>query len=179
MNEMAARSPIGANRLIFNPSLAGGTSQEPSAAMRGGFYGLDLRHTRDDLVRAVMEGVALNLGAVLGILRSFTRLDDEMLLVGGGSRSALWRRIFADVYGMRVVKTNVDQDAGSLGAAAIAAVGSGVWKGFDKVDSIHHVEASEDPVPENARAYERLMPAFERARKAQAEVSALMIEAGI
>src|SRR5208337_3671883 len=104
MNDMAARSPIGANRLLFNPSLAGGTSQEPSPAMRGGFLGLDLRQTKDDLVRAVMEGVAMNLGAVLGILRGFTELDDEMLMVGGGSRSALWRRIFADVYGMRVVK---------------------------------------------------------------------------
>jgi xylulokinase len=177
MNEMASRSPVGANRLLFNPSLAGGTSQEPSAAMRGGFLGLDLRHTRDDLVRAVMEGVALNLGAVLGILRGFTTLDDEMLMVGGGSRSALWRRIFADVYGMKVVKTNVDQDAGSLGAAAIAAVGSGLWDGFGRVDAIHRVEASERPIEANARAYARLMPAFERSRTALAEIADLLLAA--
>lgn len=178
MNEMAARSPIGANRLLFNPSLAGGTSQEASPNIRGGFFGLDLRHTRDDLVRAVMEGVAMNLGAVLGILRGFTRLDDEMLMVGGGSRSALWRRIFADVYGMRVLKTNVDQDAGSLGAAAVAAVGAGLWKDFSRIDSIHEVEAVEEPVPANAAAYSEIMKAFELARKSEAAICDMLLKEG-
>jgi xylulokinase len=176
MNEMAARSPIGANRLLFNPSLAGGSSLEASPNIRGGFFGLDLRHNRDDLVRAVMEGVALNLGAVLGILRGFTKLDDEMLMVGGGSRSALWRRIFADVYGTRIVKTNVDQDAGSLGAAAVAAVGAGLWKDFGPIDSIHRVEAVEDPVPANAAAYARLMRIFERARADEAAICDMLLK---
>jgi xylulokinase len=178
MNDMAARSPIGANRLLFNPSLAGGSSQEASPNIRGGFFGLDLRHTRDDLVRAVMEGVAMNLGAVLGILRGFTKLDDEMLMVGGGSRSALWRRIFADVYGMRVVKTSVDQDAGSLGAAAVAAVGAGLWKDFSRIDSIHEVEAVEEPEPANRAAYAGLMKVFERARSDEAAICDMLLKEG-
>ncbi|HVO18668.1 MAG TPA: FGGY-family carbohydrate kinase [Anaeromyxobacter sp.] len=179
MNEMAARSPLGANRLLFNPSLAGGSSQEPSPLVRGGFFGIDLRHTRDDLVRAVMEGVALNLGAVLAILRGYVRLDEEMLLVGGGSRSALWRQIFADVFGMRVVKTNVDQDAGSLGAAAVAAVGVGLWKDFSRVDAVHRSEAVHEPRPEAVHAYARLMKAFERTRTAEAEICQLLIDSGV
>ena len=179
MNEMAARSPIGANRLVFNPSLAGGSSQEPSPHIRGGFFGLDLRHTRDDLVRAVMEGVALNLGAVLGVLRGYVRLDDEMLLVGGGSRSALWRQILADVYGARVVKTNVDQDAGSLGAAAIAAVGVGLWKDFSPVDAIHVTEEVQEPRPEAVAAYARLAPVFERIRADEAAIGELLLNTGL
>ncbi len=176
MNEMAARSPIGANRLLFNPSLAGGSSLEASPNIRGGFFGLDLRHGRDDLVRAVMEGVALNLGAVLGVLRDFTKVGDEMLMVGGGSRSALWRRIFADVYGMRILKTNVDQDAGSLGAAAVAAVGAGLWKDFSRIDSIHVVEAVEEPLPANAAAYSKLMRIFERARADEAVICDMLFK---
>jgi len=179
MNEMAARSPVGANRLLFNPSLAGGSSQEPNANIRGGFFGLDLRHTRDDLVRAVMEGVALNLGSVLAILRSCVRLDDDMLLVGGGSRSPLWRQIFADVYGMRVLKTNVDQDAASLGAAAVAAVGVGLWRDFSRVDTAHAIEAVEEPRPETARAYARLMPVFERIRIEEAAICQLLFDTGL
>jgi len=179
MNEMAARAPIGAHRLLFNPSLAGGSSQEPSPNIRGGFFGLDLRHTRDDLVRAVMEGVALNLGAVLSILRGYVRLDEEMLLVGGGSRSALWRQIFADVYGMRVVKTGVDQDAGSLGAAAVAAVGVGLWKDFSRVDAAHVVEAVHEPRPEAVKAYARLMPVFERIRRDEAAICQLLLDSGL
>ena len=123
-----------------------------------------------------MEGVALNLGAVLGVLRDFTKVGDEMLMVGGGSRSALWRRIFADVYGMRILKTNVDQDAGSLGAAAVAAVGAGLWKDFSRIDSIHVVEAVEDPVPANAASYSKLMRIFERARADEAVICDMLFK---
>jgi xylulokinase len=174
MNEMAARSPAGANRLIFNPSLAGGTSQEASPHIRGCFSGLDLRHTRDDLVRAGMEGIAMNLGAVLDVLRRFVPLSGEMLLVGGGAKSRLWRQIFADVYAMDVVKTRVDQDAGVLGAAALAAVGVGWWKNFDRIDEIHRIENVERPIPENAAVYRSLKPVFERVRECQAEIGDML-----
>ncbi len=174
MNELAASSPIGANKLLFNPSLAGGSSQEPSPRIRGAFSGIDLRHTRADLVRAGMEGIALNLGAVLEVLRQFVPLSPEMLMVGGGSKSALWRQIFADVYRMDCVKTNVDQDAASLGAAALAAVGAGLWEGFGMVDRAHEVQAVQRPVPGNVERYRRLMPAFEMQRRHQAQLGDLL-----
>jgi xylulokinase len=170
MNELAAGSPVGANKLLFNPSLAGGSSQEPSPHIRGAFAGIDLRHTRGDLVRAGMEGIAMNLGAVLEVLRRFVPLAPEMLMVGGGSKSSLWRQIFADVYRMDCVKTNVDQDAGSLGAAAVAAVGAGLWKGFEKIDEVHQVQGVQKPIPANVETYRRLMPAFELVRRHQAEL---------
>ena len=90
MTELAAASPVGSRNLVFNPSLAGGSSQEPSPHIRGSFSGIDLRHTRGDLIRAGMEGIAMNLGAVLEVLRRFVPLSPEMLMVGGGSRSPLW-----------------------------------------------------------------------------------------
>jgi xylulokinase len=172
--ELAAASPVGANKLLFNPSLAGGGMQEPSPHIRGCFAGLDLRHTRADLVRAGLEGIALNLGAVLAVLRRFVSLADEMLMVGGGSKSPLWRQIFADVYGMNVVKTNIDQEAASLGAAAVAAVGAGLWKDFAPVDAVHRVVSVAEPDAGNAEVYRRLMPAFELLRTGQAELGKLL-----
>ncbi len=174
MSELAASSPVGAHQLLFNPSLAGGSSQEPSPHIRGAFAGIDLRHTRGDLIRAGMEGIAMNLGAVLEVLRRFVPLGPEMLMVGGGSKSTLWRQIFADVYGMDCVKTNVDQEAGSLGAAAVAAVGAGLWKSFDAVDEVHKVQDVRKPVPGNMEKYRRLMPAFEMVRRHQAELGELL-----
>jgi xylulokinase len=170
MTELATESAIGANRLLFNPSLAGGSSQEPSANIRGAFSGLDLGHTRADLVRAGMEGIAINLGLVLKVLKEFSNLSDEMVIVGGGSKSAFWRRIFADVFDMKIIKTNIGEEAGSLGAAAIAAVGCGIWEDFSKVDEIHQVESVSDPVEENHEFYQQLEPAFEVLRKSQAEI---------
>ncbi|HUJ76491.1 MAG TPA: FGGY-family carbohydrate kinase, partial [bacterium] len=174
MTALAAASPVGSRNLVFNPSLAGGSSQEPSPHIRGSFSGIDLRHTRGDMIRAGMEGIAMNLGAVLEVLRRFVPLSPEMLMVGGGSRSALWRQIFADVYRMECVKTNIDQDAGSLGAAAVAAVGAGMWKGFDQVDRVHKVQSVEKPIPANVETYRRLMPAFEMVRRQQAELGELL-----
>src|SRR5262249_50949509 len=119
MTALAAESPVGSRGVIFNPSLAGGSSIDDSIHIRGAFLGLDLRHPRGDLLRAAMEGVAMEMRLALDQLRKKMTLSDEMLVVGGGVRSRLWRQIYADVYRMRIVKTNVDQQAAALGAAAL------------------------------------------------------------
>jgi xylulokinase len=170
MTELAAASPVGANKLLFNPSLAGGSSQEPSADIRGAYSGIDLGHTRADLIRAGMEGIAMNLGTVLQVLKEFTVLSDEMVIVGGGSKSDFWRQIFADVFEMKVVKTNIGEEAGSLGAAALAAIGAGLWKDFSVVDEIHEVESVLEPIPANTAIYQDLGPVYEKLRVAQAEI---------
>ena len=63
-------------------------------------------------------------------------------------------QMFADVYNTKVFKTNIDQDAGALGAAAIAAVGCGLWKNFDRIDQIHKTVEIMIPDKENNRKYE-------------------------
>jgi xylulokinase len=170
MTELAETSPVGANKLLFNPSLAGGSSQEPTPEIRGAFSGIDLGHTRGDLARAGMEGIALNLAGVLQVLKGFITLSDEMVIVGGGSKSDLWRQIFADAFEKKVVKTNIGEEAGSLGAAALAAIGCGLWKDFSKVDEIHRIEDVKEPIPENTAIYKKLEPAFEILRKAQGDI---------
>jgi len=171
MDMLAEKAPVGSNRLIFNPSLAGGTSQDASANLRGAYMGLDLKHGRQELIRACMEGIAMNLRLRLDVLKKKCMLQDEMLMVGGGSKSALYRRIFADVYNMKIVKTNIDQDAGALGAASIAAVGCGLWKDFSRIDIIHRTLEEVNPIPENNQIYERLLPVFEFAAVQQAAIS--------
>ena len=170
MTNLAEQSPTGANKLLFNPSLAGGSSQEPNANIRGAFAGLDLSHTRADIIRASMEGIAMNLGAVLKVLQSFSDLSDEMIIVGGGSKSKLWRQIFADVFNMKIVKTNIGDEAGSLGAAAIAAVGCGLWKDFSKVEDIHQIEETLEPESANHKIYTAIEPDFELLRQFQAKL---------
>jgi xylulokinase len=174
MTELAATSPPGAKKLLFNPNLAGGSALEKSPHVRGAFAGIDLGHTRADVIRATMEGIALNLGSVLQVLKDRTEVGGEMVMVGGGSRSSLWLQIFADVYGMEIVKTNIDQDAGSLGAAAIGAVGSGLWEDFTPVDRVHRERRRFHPVAENAAVYDTLRPPFERLRESQSDLGDLL-----
>lgn len=160
MTAEAATSPRGANGVVCNPSMAGGTAMSSSVHIRGAFLGLDLRHTRADLIRAAMEGIALELRIGLDRHRAMTSVGDEMLVVGGGSRSRLWRTIFANAYDTTIVKTNIDQQAAALGAAACAAVGTGMWHSFDIIDEIHQVEERAGADPASVAAYERILPIF-------------------
>lgn len=176
MIDLAKDSPIGANRLLFNPSLAGGSSREPSPNIRGGFIGLDLGHTRGDLIRAAMEGIALNLRLAIDELRGLCHVCDEMVAVGGGSQSPVWQQIYADAMRIKVVKTNVGQEAGSLGAAAVAAVGAGLWTDFGKIDQVHEVQNIATPIAENAAAYEKLLQVFDKAAHCQAKLGDMMVD---
>ena len=75
---------------------------------------------------------------------------------------------------MECVKTNVDQEAATLGAAAVAAVGAGLWKSFARVDEAHKVESVEKPIARNAEIYRKLTPAFEAMRRNEAALGDLL-----
>lgn len=160
MIEEAMQSPAGSNGLLFNPSLGGGSSLDPSPAIRGAYLGLDLSHTRGDMIRSAMEGIALNLRIVLDAFRELTEVRSRMGVVGGGARSEFWRRIYADVLNIDVEKTNIGQDAAALGAAALAAVGTGIWSDFSRIDSVLHVEDCRTPSGPTVKLYDNILERF-------------------
>ncbi len=170
MSKLAAGVKPGANGLLFNPSLAGGSSLDASINIRGAFLGLDLGHSRADIIRATMEGVAMELGKGLDELRKLWPVGDEMVVVGGGGRSALWRQIHADNYRATILKTNIDQQAAALGAAALAAVGVDLWNDFDKIDEVHEIEDVTNPISENVALYQKLVQVSKKASRYLAEL---------
>lgn len=155
MNELADSAPVGANELVFNPSLAGGAMIEESQHIVGCFAGLRLSHTRADMIRAAMEGVTYNLYYAYTLLTRMQGDIGELLLTGGGSKSPFWRQMFSDVFGIPIYKTNVDQSAASLGAAALCAYGLGYWKDYACIDALHTVESVETPNVANTAAYRK------------------------
>ncbi len=155
MNGLAALSPIGSNNLQFNPSLAGGAMIEQSKNIVGGFVGLQLSHTRNDMVRAALEGITYNLWYAMTVLKSCGVTVPELLMVGGGAKSPFWRQMFADIFDMNMIKTSVDQNAASLGAAALAAYGLGLWKDYTPIDKAHDLESIAQPNKEKTASYRR------------------------
>ncbi|MDC7226847.1 MAG: FGGY-family carbohydrate kinase [Spirochaetales bacterium] len=176
MNELAAESPVGANKLIFNPSLAGGSMIEESPLIKGGFVGLTLSHSQSDMIRSVFEGIALNLRFALEILAKTSKLAGSMLMVGGGSKSDFWRQMFADIFNMEILKTNIDQNAASLGAAALAAKGAGLWKDYSIVDKIHHLQTAEVPEPGAVGKYDKIYPKFRQIAHYMSESGKILAE---
>jgi xylulokinase len=94
----------GAGGVMFLPWLAGASAPQGAGSMRGGFVNMSLETTRRDLARAVAEGVAHNLRALLGPVEAFTGSPvEEIALVGGAARSSAWCRILADILDRPVV----------------------------------------------------------------------------
>ena len=153
MDAEAEAAGRGAHDLYFNPSLAGGCSLDPTPALRGAFANLDLRHTRGDVIRAVMEGVSFGLRRALDELVRLVPVAEPLTLVGGGANSPLWRQIYADIYGRRVARAAIGQQAAALGAALVAGVGAGVWPDFSILDAITHADAEAAPDTEAASDY--------------------------
>lgn len=126
MNEEAAKSPIGANRLIFLPYLMGERSPLLDSDARGAFIGLSAMHTRRDLLRAVMEGVMYSQRQNLDVLRGMHVVPESMLACGGGAKSPFWRQMMADLFHMPV-KTVENSEGPALGAAILAGVAAGLY----------------------------------------------------
>jgi xylulokinase len=119
VNAAAASSPLGAGGLLFF-TLAGG--QGGYGPTRGGLLGLQLSHSRDDIARAVMEGIAFELRSALERIGQAGLEIAELRMVGGAAKSNIWPAIVADVTGVPVVLPAV-RDAASQGAALLASFG--------------------------------------------------------
>lgn len=172
--ELAATAPCGAKGLLFVPTLGGGTSFEGGAGVRGAFVGLDLIHQRADVLRASYEGIAFGLRAALDALRTMSPIGDEIIIVGGGAKSPFWRQIFADILEVTVLKTQIDQQAAALGAAALALVGTGLWRDFTPLVDLHVCEAREAPSAITAPVYASAMQAYRIAALHQREIAPAM-----
>lgn len=169
--ERAAASVPGAGGAVMLPTLAGGTPLEGGSDVRGGLAGLELGTTSADLVRACLEGIAFALDRSLRLMRELSGSDDELLISGGGSRSPVWNRIYADILQTPLVRTSVDQQAATLGAAAIAFVGMGAWTDFGRVDDAHSVIERIVPADDAEAAYRAARARFDAASAALAALS--------
>jgi xylulokinase len=127
----AARAPAGSKGLLFLPYLSGERTPHPDPLARGGWIGLTLRHRREHLTRAVLEGVAFGLKDIFSLMEGVGLGAVEQVRVsGGGARSKLWRQIVADILGVELVTVNTTEGA-AYGAALLAGVAAGVWLDVD------------------------------------------------
>ena len=126
MDRIAERVPAGSNGVIYTPWIWGERAPVDDRALRAGLYNISLHNTREDIIRAFLEGIAFNTRWLLEPVEKFMgRAVEQIHLAGGGGNSDVWSQIFADVLNREVRQVKDPIQANARGAAFIAAVGLG------------------------------------------------------
>lgn len=155
MDKQAEAIPIGAERLLYLPYLMGERTPHLDPDCRGAFIGLSAMHTRQHMLRAVMEGVVYSQRDSVEVLRGMGVKINDMLACGGGGTSPLWRQMLADVYGCPV-KTVVSKEGPALGVAILAAVGTGIYSSVQEAcKEVIKTNPAQNPIAENSKEYEK------------------------
>jgi gluconokinase len=156
--QQASEVAPGADGLVFFPYLLGERAPLWSSTVRGGFSGLDIQHTGANFVRAVMEGVLLNLFSVGQILLQQNQIS-TIYANGGFAQSSIWVQMLADVFG-RPVALNDTVDTGTVGAAMLGLKAIGFYNHFSEMKFLTPVSVRFQPDPEKHQIYQSVFEKF-------------------
>lgn len=164
LDRIAERVPAGARGLVYTPWLYGERTPVDDPHLRAGIFNLSLQHTREDLIRAFLEGVALNTRWMLEPFERFCGGACAITVVGGGAQSAVWCRILADVTGRTVRQPQAPIQANALGAAFIAGVALGEMR-FEDVPARVHLQRVHEPATTHRGLYDERFATFLELRR--------------
>ncbi len=166
MGREAAQAQPGCEGLIYLPYLMGERTPHLDANARGVFFGLTARHRRQEVIRAVMEGVGYSLLDCISIIREMGVQAAEVRASGGGGRSELWRQMQADMFGCDIVTVN-SSEGGALGVALLAGVGTGVYNSVrEACDATIQVTRRQNPDAASGEVYQKYYPLYRDLYKA-------------
>lgn len=173
INRQVEQSPIGAGGVLFLPYLLGERAPRWNVDARAAFVGIKMENKRSDIFRSVLEGVTMNLSIILEILRLHIPIE-EIFVIGGGAKGAVWRQMMADVYNARIKAPVLLEESTSMGAAVTGGVGVGLFKDFEAIDRFLEVSYVHEPNPEAVKAYEPVKALFDECYHALLPVYARM-----
>jgi len=159
-NKMADIKP-GSEGLMFHPYLAGERAPSWNSNSRGSFFGLGLHHSKEHIMRAVLEGINMNLYMVFLALEEIIGVPDKVHGTGGFAKSAFWRQMLANVFDQEVqIPQTVEGTC--LGAAVLGRYAIGEINELTEVEDMIEIQQVNVPEKENVAVYEELMPLYIR-----------------
>jgi gluconokinase len=159
LTKIASRVLPGADGLIFHPYLAGERAPLWNANARGSFFGLGLHHKREHMVRAVLEGVILNLYTVLLALQESIGVPSKIQATGGFARSELWRQMMADIFNQKVVVPE-SFESSCLGAVVLGMYALGEIEDFSIMSELVGSTHEHEPLEDNIEIYQDLVKIY-------------------
>jgi xylulokinase len=160
LEKIAGSVPPGARGLLYTPWMFGERSPVDNPSLRAGFLNLSLQHSREDMIRAVLEGVALNTRwMAMPFSRFLQKRIDEITMVGGGAKSDVWCQIFANILNFRVRQVESPIQANALGAAFIGFLGIGALS-YTDIPELIRIRRVYQPDPAIRVIYDELFETF-------------------
>ena len=170
MTKVVKDVPPGANGVIFTPWLHGNRCPFEDPDSTGMFFGIKLETGKTELIRAVLEGVFYHLRWMLECQDKKLKTADTIRFVGGGALSDVSCQILADILGRTVETVASPQNVGSVGAAAIVAVGLGIIPELECVQDFIPAEKIFKPDMEKHELYTPYYETFKKIYKANKEL---------
>lgn len=167
MDQMAAQIKPGCAGLIFHPYLQGERAPYWDPYLRADFIGITMDHDRRHFARALYEGIAFSIRDLMDSSRIEGLDFNEIRLLGGGSKSPIWRQIITDVLGLEVLRPEYG-DA-SFGAALVAGLGAELFSSpLEAVKQCVRVQDRYEPDPQRQALYRELFAVYKEAQRALA-----------
>lgn len=160
LTALAKQVPAGADGLLFLPYLGGERAPLWDADARGSFIGLTRQHDTKAMLRAVLEGITMNLATVLQQVSTVAGQPTLIHATGGFARSDLWRQLLADILNVPVAFP-ASFESSALGAAIVGMQALGVIDSLDAV--VPEVKETLQPDAAKAMVYRELMPLWQDA----------------
>jgi xylulokinase len=160
LDQIAERVPAGANGVMYTPWIWGERAPVDDRTLRAGLYNLSLHNSREDIIRAFLEGIAFNTRWVLQPVEKFLgRPVSSIHIVGGGAQSGTWCQIFADVLNVPIKQVLDPICANARGAAWIGAAGLGEIE-FQQVPELLQFKQVYEPQSGNRAIYDERFAVF-------------------
>ncbi|MBC7811048.1 MAG: FGGY-family carbohydrate kinase [Burkholderiales bacterium] len=162
LTQQAAQVEAGSDGVIFLPYMMGERAPLWHTQARGVFFGLSLATPKAALIRAILEGTAFALRHNVEVARNAGVELSELRSVGGGTRSALWNQIKADVLGVPVLLPKASVGA-PFGDAILVGIGVGAYPEVGLSDALRDIiklQTRYEPNPQNHERYQQIYPIF-------------------
>ncbi|MBQ9268675.1 MAG: hypothetical protein IJ206_04050 [Oscillospiraceae bacterium] len=161
------QAPAGSHGVFFHPYLAGARSTLNNSGAKGSFTGLTLSADRKDLMRAVVEGIGMNLCLILNDLKERGNNITKLNVVGGMAKSRVFLQIFADIFGVELHRLSHGDSSAAIGAAVLGGIAVSLFENETAVERFLTVEEVIVPDPERHAFYAGRMALYRRIYDAQ------------
>ncbi|MBQ7109276.1 MAG: xylulokinase [Clostridia bacterium] len=166
LDEEASLTEVGAEGLVFHPYLNGELTPYNNPKLSGSFVGVRSNHTKGHFARAVMEGVAMSMKDCMQALDSIgIEHNKTAVVIGGGSKGALWRQILADSLDVTLIQKK--RSDSSFGSAMLAGLAIGIWKTpMEALEKCNETLSETVPNRENTEKYNKQFEKYKKIQKA-------------